>query len=111
MRDLNADLEIIRRTTPGEWFLCPAECGPEGQGVYHRETLGKICEVGDPYPHDANRPQENMEFVVAAHNGGWEEAIHRALAAEAKVAELEARLEAAMARALLAEARLREMRE
>lgn len=52
------------KITKPPWILMPEVCGPEGQGVYQRETIGLICEVGDPYPRGNNHPQENMEFIV-----------------------------------------------
>lgn len=58
--------ELCEQATPGPWVLAPELCGPEGQGVYHKESLGLICEVGDPYPRGDNHPQENMELIVAA---------------------------------------------
>jgi len=85
VRDLKKDLEICQKATPGKWSLWPEKCGPEGQSVIHDDTGGVICDVGDPYPRGANRPQQNMEFIVAAHEG-WPEAINRALQSE-KTAE------------------------
>lgn len=54
------------KITKPPWILMPELCGPEGQGVYQQESIGRICEVGDPYPRGDNRPQENMEFIVNA---------------------------------------------
>ena len=92
MRDLQKDLEICQKATPGKWSLWPEKCGPEGQSVIHDDTGGVICDVGDPYPRGANRPQQNMEFIVAAHKG-WPEAISRAVAAEYKNKELVEQIE------------------
>lgn len=64
------ELEAIRaraeEATPGPWIVMPELCGTDGQGVYHAESLGPICEVGDPYPRGDNRPQENMTFIAHA---------------------------------------------
>jgi hypothetical protein len=59
--------ERWKSTTQGTWVVMPPVCGPDGQGVYHDESMGLICEVGDPYPRGDNRPQENMEFIAFAH--------------------------------------------
>lgn len=52
--------------SPGPWIVLPELCGPEGQGVYEMDSMGPICEVGDPYPRGNNHPQQNMEFIAAA---------------------------------------------
>lgn len=54
------------KITKPPWILMPELCGPEGQGIYQQESMGIICEVGDPYPRGGNRPQETMEFLVNA---------------------------------------------
>lgn len=66
MIDLNAIRQQADAATEGPWIVMPPETGPDGQGVYHAESLGPICEVGDPYPRGDNHPQENMEFIAAA---------------------------------------------
>lgn len=58
--------------TPPPWILMPPLCGPDGQGVYHAESMGLICEVGDPYPRGDNAPQENMTLIAhAADDLAW----------------------------------------
>jgi hypothetical protein len=67
-RALNLD-EIRQRLdaiTPPPWILMPELCGPEGQAVYELDSMGPICEVGDPYPRSSNRPQANMTFIAHA---------------------------------------------
>lgn len=65
-RNAEADLKICNAATPGPWYVYPELCGPDGQGVFHVESGGCICFVGDPYPRGDNRPQQNMEFIVMA---------------------------------------------
>lgn len=81
VRDLKKDLEVCELATPGPWIVMPEVCGPDGQSVYHEETLGPICDVGDPYPRGDNRPTENMRFIAAARTG-WPDAIKRAMTVE-----------------------------
>lgn len=64
--DLDAIEARANAATPGPWIVAPELVGPDGQGVYHAESLGPICEVGDPYPRGDNHPQENMAFIAAA---------------------------------------------
>lgn len=104
-RNLVADLAICEAATPGPWRAyyaerdCDWECG-------HRAT-DPPCKVSDCgylrqwEPADVSGPfviecdgfnglsNENAAFIAAAREG-WPHAIRRALAAEARVAELEA---------------------
>lgn len=68
MTDLDLDAIEARANaaTEGPWIIVPEKCGPDGQGVFTAEEFGHVCEVGDPYPRGANRPQESMEFIAAA---------------------------------------------
>lgn len=84
-RDLHADLAVCEAATAGPWAV------DKGLSVYHGESGGTICDVGDPYPRGKNRPSENMRFIAEARTG-WPHAIERALAAEAENAELRRQL-------------------
>ncbi len=66
MNRLDEIEERLNAITPPPWILMPELCGPGGQGVYELDSMGPICEVGDPYPRSSNHPQENMEFIVNA---------------------------------------------
>lgn len=63
--DLAAIKARAEGATHGPWILAPVLCGPNGQGVYCPD-LGKVAEVGDPYPRQCNNPQESMEFIAHA---------------------------------------------
>ena len=80
--------------TPGPWVADPPEAfGPDGHaGVWHEESGGPICWVGDPYPRGDNHPVENMRLIAAApeqlaaleaaygHDVGWEALAEAAIA-------------------------------
>lgn len=67
--DINAIKERLDKTTPGPWQLLPVDgIGPDGATIYNVEDYGPICHVGDPYPRGNNHPQENMDWIVAAHD-------------------------------------------
>lgn len=70
-RDLRADLELCEKATPGPWVFV------DSSGAIYRTTT--VVE-------------EDIEFIAEAHEG-WPHAIRRAIAAEARVAELEAEVE------------------
>ncbi len=86
-RNAKDDLALCDKATPGPWIVMPEKCGPDGQTVYQEESLGPICDVGDPYPRGGNHPTENMHFIAMAREAlpYW---IERAVAAEKKIAEL-----------------------
>ena len=92
MRDLQKDLELCQKATPGPWIALPEACGPDGMEVYQEESMGCICIAGDPHPRGENRPTANMHFIAAAREG-WPHAIDRALKAEAGVEKLRAEVE------------------
>lgn len=102
-RDLKADLELCQATTPGQWevwdFDCSDdECGERMTGLCIMrdgapDKMEMICNFGiDPTDQD----YKNAKAIVEAHNGGWTEAIQRALAAEERVSELEAAIRKAI---------------
>lgn len=80
-RDLCVDLAICDAATAGPWAV------DDNLSVYHEDSGGTICDVGDPYPRGLNKPSENMRFIAEARTG-WPHAIERALAAEAEVERL-----------------------
>lgn len=73
-RDLQRDLEICERATPGPWKFF------ENSSIIMNETDVWICEV--EWIND-------KQFIAEAREG-WPHAIRRAIAAEKRVAELEA---------------------
>ena len=66
VRNAKDDLALCDKATPGPWIVMPEKCGPDGQTVYQEESLGPICDVGDPYPRGGNHPTENMHFIAMA---------------------------------------------
>lgn len=59
--------QLHSQTTPAPWYADPPqERGPMGWGIFN-EDGGSIFEVGDPYPRGNNKPSENTDFTVAAH--------------------------------------------
>ncbi|NPV52184.1 MAG: hypothetical protein HPY71_01520 [Firmicutes bacterium] len=115
MRDLKNDLETIRATTKEKWymkatddkdFMCaiyittiPGEYEHDqrrGMAAGEDEQVdpGKVIAItllqSPPLAiSEDDKWEENARFIVEAHNGGWEEAVNRALAAEALAQELE----------------------
>lgn len=91
-RDLQRDLEICERATPGPWIANVDVgdkrydghdefiWGPKGPGY------GTIAEIGT---FDRNNQINDARFIAAARTG-WPHAIRRAIEAEKRVAELEA---------------------
>jgi hypothetical protein len=107
MRDLQADLELINRATPGPWTadLCEIECFfidtdecPRKLTDYDDQcTECEYCEFisGAYVPEtktveygDYTDMNDNDALFVAAAREGWPHAIERAMKAEARVAEL-----------------------
>ena len=72
MRDLNKDLEICKKTTPGTWR-------------YDLDGSLAMIFSGQDNITDFSVSEEDAKFIVAAHEG-WPEAINRALQSE-KTAE------------------------
>jgi formiminotetrahydrofolate cyclodeaminase len=73
MRDLAADLEACKKATPGPWIM----------GGFSGVLVSKIGFERVP------KSSDDYGFIAAARTG-WPEACERAIAAEARVAELEA---------------------
>jgi Holliday junction resolvase RusA-like endonuclease len=93
MRNLQADLELCKRATPGPWEVDDTNRELVAQlkdGVYEY-----ICDC-DAINYaitnlSVDEVATNAQFIAAARTG-WPEAIERAIAAEARVAELERQL-------------------
>lgn len=77
MRDLNRDLEIIAKATPGKWAVLDED---DGRIVALDERLTTIIE-------DLDVRHEDARFIAEAREG-WQHAIERALKAEAEVERL-----------------------
>lgn len=73
MRDLQKDLELCEKATPGPWKVVSGK----SFGVQSENKNIASCFRA-----------ENEQFIAAARTG-WPEAIQRAIAAEARVKELE----------------------
>jgi hypothetical protein len=115
-RNLEADLRLCEAASPGPWFWLQDEGGPDRVFLEHtcdfpgslHEGLGHspeecgftvlecfdVEELDDEErPHRAdNRPSPEDAAMIAAARDGWPAAIRRAIAAERRVAELEAEL-------------------
>ena len=75
MRDLQKDLEICNRATPGPWN------GEENTGVE------PVFETGCGCCTESTLSKEDAEFIAEAREG-WPHAIERAIKAEAEVERL-----------------------
>ena len=98
-RDLNYDLEICDKATPGPWkyepgeWDCNKECGDPAPCLKEVSECGYIKQL---YPANVIGPfiiecdaycglnDDNAKFVAAARDG-WPEAIKRAIVAESLI--------------------------
>lgn len=80
-RDLKKDLEIIKKATQGPWRLA----------VLDKSSI--FAEQATRITRCSNENGENDAKFIAEANEGWKHAIERALAAEAKLKELEKEIE------------------
>lgn len=116
VRDLKADLELCRSTSEGMWHVVNPD-DAVFMNIVAVATVPDVDDVDPQAPFiqalDSNYKDcdkivalfllqtprlatiadekwwENARFLVEAHNGGWEEAIRRALEAEKRVRILE----------------------
>ncbi len=60
--------ELREAASPGPWEADPQSmAGPKADwGVFHVDSGGQICYVGDPYPRGDNAPYENMQLIAQA---------------------------------------------
>jgi len=84
MRDLRKDLELCEAATSGPWVI-DEYCVSQIRQPNYSKRRRIVC------PPDANGFND-ARFIAEAREG-WPEAIRRALAAEARVKELEAEIE------------------
>jgi hypothetical protein len=82
MRDLKADLALCDKATPGPW---------KANAAHTFVCAGKVEICFNSF--HAEEAEDNIAFISAAREA-WPEAIRRALAAEARVKELEAAIHA-----------------
>lgn len=88
MRDLEKDLEICQTATPGPWVAW--KYVPGNWTVSHTDPPNSV-DICLMYHND--NAKNNADFIAEAREG-WPEAIQRAMAAEARVEELEEEIEA-----------------
>ncbi|UYZ12185.1 hypothetical protein A6764_00035 [Brevibacillus sp. WF146] len=89
-RDLNVDLAICNAATSGPWAADKGyEQSERGNYVYSQADGSVVCAEQDDT--DCVLTDTDARFIAEARTG-WPHAIERALAAEKRVAELEARL-------------------
>jgi len=94
LRNLQADLAICEAATPGPWMFCEYE-HTRHDGTYWHILAGR--GFFDDYSFQgfelaSYMSSSDARFIAEAREG-WPHAIRRALAAEARAAELEAELE------------------
>lgn len=108
MRDLEKDLELIGKATPGPWSICREDIGDEYVCMTATEIYGVdgfpvvSCEGGltpiaAHLSWDIKTIEANAEFIAEAREG-WPEATMRAMKAEEENAELKIELTAARSR-------------
>lgn len=102
-RDLQADLELCERATPGPWFakrwsiptndqFFVMQVDENGENVKEIATFWQGARHPDLLETSSEEAKSNAIFCASAREG-WPHAIRRALEAERRVAELEAEVE------------------
>ena len=101
MRDLQTDLELCKKATPGPWKNIQDE-DPNDVRVCQIENNICICclalmgnydyEKGEWFKEDEEQWENDANFIAAAREG-WPETIKRAIKAEEQVAVLKEGLE------------------
>lgn len=107
MRDLQKDLEICQAATPEPWEMFEtASCK---LGIYSPQATVLGLDIQERYQDDEEYrgiyvslriSPADERFILEARNGGWKEAIQRAMDAEAQVKQLKAQLAACSSIAL-----------